>query len=78
VIHISRLITIAENPRMMTRSLKKGNRTTVPGVASGVAFLSNFEKMTNNKKQILQMKVNLEKNEINFIKIVVLKKLSAK
>jgi hypothetical protein len=65
--HITRLITIAENPRITIRSLIKGNETTVPGVPVASFAASSFEKMTNNKKQTLQMNVNREKNEINFI-----------
>jgi len=48
-------------------SLKKGKTTTVPRVPTTGFLASNFEKITNNKKQMLQMKVNREKNEINFI-----------
>jgi hypothetical protein len=76
--HIRRLITIAENPSIIIRSLKKGKTTTVPGVPTTVFFASIFEKITNNKKQTLQMKVNLEKNERNFIKIKCFEKLSTK
>ncbi len=73
-----KLITIAENPRIITRSLKKGKPTTVPGVPATGFVASTFEKITNNKKQMLQIKVNLEKNENNFIKKSVLKKVSTK
>ena len=59
---------IAEKPKIITRSLKKGKTTTVPGVPEGGLLASSFEKIINNKKQRLQIKVNLEKNEINFIK----------
>ncbi|MEO6894512.1 MAG: hypothetical protein ABI136_05710 [Ginsengibacter sp.] len=51
---------------------------TVPGVPVTGLEASIFEKMTNNKKQMLQMKVNLEKNEINFIKISCFERLSTK
>ncbi len=64
---------MAEKPSMITRSFKKGSPTTVPGVPATVFFASSFEKITNNKKQMLQIKVNLEKNETIFIKINVLK-----
>ncbi|MEO8823574.1 MAG: hypothetical protein ABI366_08360 [Ginsengibacter sp.] len=53
----------------MIRSLKYGKVATVPGVPVTGWADSIFEKMTNNRKQMLQMKVNLEKNEINFIKM---------
>ncbi len=59
-------------------SLKKGKTTTVPGAAATGFVASSFEKITNNKKQMLQIKVNLEKNENNFIKKSVLKKVSTK
>lgn len=59
---------IAEKPKIITRSLKKGKATTVPGVPTDGFAASSFEKIINNKKQMLQMNVNLEKNEINFIK----------
>lgn len=58
---------MAENPRMIMRSLRKGNDTTVPAGPVGAFVVSIFEKITNNKKQILQMKVNLEKKESHFI-----------
>ena len=76
--HITTLITIAENPRIIIKSLKKGKTTTVPGAPTTVFFASSFEKITNNKKQMLQIKVNLEKNENNFIKIKCFEKLSTK
>jgi hypothetical protein len=59
---------IAEKPKIITRSLKNGKTTTVPGVPVAGLLASSFEKIINNKKQRLQIKVNLEKKEINFIK----------
>lgn len=50
-------------------SLKNGKFSTVPGVPIAGLAASILEKIANNKKQMLQMKVNLEKNEINFIKM---------
>ena len=67
MMHITRLITMAENPRMIMRSFRKGNDTTIPAGPVGAFVVSSIEKMTNNKKQILQMKVNLEKKESHFI-----------
>lgn len=69
---------IAENPKIIMRSLKKGNGITVPFDASICFFASSLLKKINNKKQMLQMKVNFEKNEIIFIQKNVLKKLSTK
>jgi hypothetical protein len=58
---------IAEKPKIITRSLKKGKTTTVPDVPEAGLLASSFEKIINNKKQRLQIKVNLEKNEIIFM-----------
>lgn len=49
------------------RSLKKGNEITVSFAPVTPFLASILLKKTNNKKQMLQMKVNFEKNEINFI-----------
>ena len=74
MMHITRLIKIAEKPRMMTRSLKKGNEITLPGTPAAGLPDSILENIINNTKQMLQMNVNREKNEINFIKIYCFKK----
>ena len=58
---------IAEKPKIITRSLKNGKTTTVPGAPEAGLLASSFEKIINNKKQRLQIKVNLEKNEIIFM-----------
>ena len=60
------------------RSLKKGNETTVSFAPVTPFLASILLKKTNNKKQMLQRKVNFEKNEINFIWKDCFKKLSAK
>jgi hypothetical protein len=60
---------IAENPKIITRSLKKGSGKTVSVVATAGFLASSLLMIINIKKQMLQMNVNLEKNEINFIKI---------
>ena len=75
---MARFIIIAEKPRIIIRSLKKGKAMTVPFTPATCFFSSILFKTTNNKKQRLQMKVNFDKNEINFIKMSVLKKLLAK
>jgi hypothetical protein len=62
----------------MTRSFKNGSFVTVPGVAFPVAEDCMIEKITNSIKQRLQIKVNLEKKEINFINIQRFEKLSPK
>jgi hypothetical protein len=67
--HIIKLIMIAEKPKIITRSLKKGSGKTWPDVATAGFLASRRLIKINIKKQMLQMKVNLEKNEINFIKI---------
>ena len=66
--HIIKLITIAENPKTIIRFLKKG----IVAIASRLSLLiiffdSIFWNNMNNRNEILQIKVNLEKNEINFI-----------
>ena len=76
--HIARFIIIAENPRIIIRSLKNGKAITVPLAPDICFFASILLKKINSKKQRLQMKVNFEKNEINFIKMIVLKKQLAK
>lgn len=68
-----RLMMIAENPKIIMRSLKKGKATTVSLDASTCFFASILLKKINKRKQILQMNVNFEKNEIIFISENVLK-----
>jgi hypothetical protein len=69
---------MAENPRIIMRSLKSGIRKT-PSLPATTGFLaSSLLNKRNNKKQMLQINVKREKNEINFIKINVLKILSTK
>ena len=65
--HIKKLMTIAENPRTITRSLKNGKTDTVSLLPITALLASILLKKINNKNEILHIKVNLEKNEINFI-----------
>ena len=65
--HIIKLITIAENPKMMTRFLKKGIAAAPLPLSLITFFASILRNNINNRNEILQIKVNLEKNEINFI-----------
>lgn len=60
-------MTIAENPRTITRSLKNGKTDTVSLLPITAFLASILLKKINNKNEILHIKVNLEKNEINFI-----------
>ncbi len=60
---------IAEKPKIITRSLKNGRGKTWSDVATDGFLASSLLIKMNIKKQMLQMKVNLEKNEISFIKI---------
>lgn len=69
---------MAENPKIIMRSLKNGIRKTASLPATTGLLASSLLNKRNNKKQMLQMKVKREKNEINFIKINVLKILSTK
>ncbi len=72
------LNTMAENPKIMTISLKNGIRKATSSPENAGPFDSSLFSKRNNKKQILQMKVNRKKNEINFIEIKDLKILSPK
>lgn len=65
----TKLIMIAEKPKMIIRSLKKGRRVTMSFPAPEGVPASILLNSTNNKKQILQIKATREKNEINFIKV---------
>lgn len=69
---------MAENPKIMMRSLKNGIRKTTSLPATAGFLASSRLNKINNKKQMLQIKVKREKNEINFIKEDVLKILSTK
>lgn len=69
---------MAEKPKIIMRSLKNGIRKTAPSPATAGFLASSLLNKRNNKKQMLQIKVKREKNEINFIKINVLKILSTK
>ena len=75
--HMIRLIMMAENPKVITRSLKKG--TGVKVFESPVTGFpaSTLLKIVNSKNAILQISVNLEKKEMTFI-MNVLKISSAK
>ena len=75
--HIIKLITIAENPKIIIKFLKKGIVATLSAPALAIFFASILPNNTNSRNEILQIKVNLEKNEINFIQNV-LKILPAK
>ena len=76
--HIKKFIMIAEKPKMITRSLKNGSGKTPPAVAMEAFLASILLIKINIKKQTLQINVNREKNEINFIKNNCLKILSTK
>ena len=67
--HINKLIIIAEKPSVITKKKKKGIDSTVslPLPLTGLRD-SILLKKINNKKATLQIRVNLEKKEITFIK----------
>jgi hypothetical protein len=67
--HMNKLMMMAENPKIIIRSLKKGSGKTASDAATPGLLASNLLIRINIKKQMLHMKVNLEKNEIIFIKI---------
>ena len=75
--HMIRLIMMAENPKVITRSLKKGMGLTVFESPVTGFPASTLLKIINNKNAILQISVNLEKKEMTFI-MNVLKISSAK
>jgi hypothetical protein len=75
--HMVRLIIMAENPKVIMRSLKKGTGITVFELPVTGFSASNLLKMINSKNAILQISVNLEKKEMTFI-MNVLKISSAK
>ena len=76
--HISRLITIAETPKIIMRSLKKGTFITVSWPCIAGFDASILLRNINNKKAILQIKVKREKKEITFIKVISLKIIPTK
>lgn len=65
--HIKKLITIAENPRIIIRSLKNGTADTISLPPVTVFLASILPKKINSRNEMLHIKVNFEKNEINFI-----------
>lgn len=65
--HIKKFIIIAENPKMITRSLKKGSGNTI-SLAAGVGAGDPCKlKMIKIKKAKLQISVNFDKKEIIFM-----------
>lgn len=65
--HIKRLIIMAEKPRVMMISLKKGRAATVPGFAFAGLEDSIWLKIINTTNAPLHIRVNFEKKEITFI-----------
>jgi hypothetical protein len=61
------LITIAENPKIIIRSLIKGMGNTVPWPVVAGFFASSLLNKRKSKNEMLHIKVNLEKNEMVFI-----------
>jgi hypothetical protein len=76
--HIRRLITIAETPKIMIRSLKKGIVETVSWLCVTGFLDSNLLRKIKSKKAMLQINVNRERKEITFIGIKSLKIVSPK
>ena len=56
-----RLMMIALTPNVITRSLKIGTAETLSLIAFAGFFNSSHLKKINNKKAMLQMKVNFDK-----------------
>lgn len=67
VIHIIRLITMAENPSVMMVFLKKGILSATSFPKGAEVLVSNLFRMAKMMNAILQMTVNFEKKEIIFI-----------
>lgn len=65
--HIARLIIIAENPKIIMTSLRKGNLSKEPETAPAAPFEPEILKKAQIKNAILQMNANLEKNETALI-----------
>lgn len=61
------LIIIAENPSVITRFFKNGTGSTTSLWAFEVFLTSIHLKKANNKKAILQINVNREKNKTTFM-----------
>ena len=76
--HIRRLITIAETPKIIIRSLKKGTLETASWAwVTGFAASSLLRKI-KSKNAMLQIKVNRDKKEITLIRVKSLKIVSTK
>lgn len=65
--HINKLIIIAENPRMIIKSLKNGTVFKASDPFPACVLASILLKKTSNRNAILQIRVNFEKKEIDFI-----------
>ncbi len=58
---------IALNPNITTRSFIKGNATTLSPLSFAGCRDSSHLKKTNNKKAMLQINANRDKNKITLI-----------
>lgn len=67
MIHITRLITMAENPRVIMVFLKKGRLFAMSFPMGVDVLVSNLFRMANTINATLQMAVNFEKKESVFI-----------
>jgi hypothetical protein len=63
------LITIAENPKVIIASWRKGTGINFSPVALTGLLNSNHLKNANNTNAILQISVNRDKNKITFIRM---------
>ena len=64
---MARLIMMEENPRVITRFFKKGTGRTTSLSVFEVFLTSTHLKKVNNKKAILQINANREKNKTTFM-----------
>ena len=58
---------MAENPKMIMRSLRNGTVSNAPEPLPACVFASILLKKTSNRKAILHINVNFDKKEIDFI-----------
>ncbi|MDB5198923.1 MAG: hypothetical protein JWO92_886 [Chitinophagaceae bacterium] len=65
---------MAQTPKVITRSLKKGTAITLSAAPLTGFFISIHRKKTNKRKAILQMNVNFDKKLNKRISSIVISK----
>ena len=69
--HIIIFINIAQNPKRIISSFRKGTLFTTSAEPLTIVLLSNQLKKANSRNAILQMTVNLDKNSNTLIRDLV-------